>query len=285
MQPREHVRNQLRPVPLVQSNPRSVLDINAPPEVKLQGWPSACAPSSSAQKIPFDPKAEAPPQHTKTFIHKHRAAMDPCLHPSLLLQHGQFLAHHFGPVPHRKMVPQFSYSSTMMHHDITTAMPINWVDDITPRTDDPEWEHKVDERLQWRGSNTGIWHAPHMRWRDAQRVRLMEWATKGYGTNVTVLPATQDALERVGPGAQVRKARYGPAMLDIAFAGQPLSCEAETCDKLKQLFEYRPPQDMKAAGNYKYILDVSPRNLVFNFLTLFVYRSMGTGGRVASSGS
>jgi hypothetical protein len=155
------------------------------------------------------------------------------------------------------MVPQFSYCPTLLHHDVMAAMPINWVEDINPRSDDPEWENKVDDRLQWRGSNTGMWHAKDTRWRDAQRVRLVEWATLGYEKNLTVLMPPKDEHQRAGKGVQVKKGRLGPAMLDVFFAGQPLSCAPETCEVLKGIFEYRQPQNIKTAGNYKYILDVS----------------------------
>jgi hypothetical protein len=154
------------------------------------------------------------------------------------------------------MVPQFSYCSTLLHHDIMPAMPINWMADILPRSDDPEWEQKDDDRLQWRGSNTGIWHDVGTRWRDAQRARLVEWATKDYERNVSVLMPTRDGV-RVGGGVDMMKRRLGPAMLDVFFAGRPLSCASETCDLLGELFEYRKPHNLKEAGRYKYILDVS----------------------------
>jgi hypothetical protein len=261
------------------------LDINNPPEVKLSGWLSACDPISPAWKDPVDWDADVvEPPTKKTFIYKHREAMDPCLHPSSLLLHGQFLSHNTGPVAHRKMVPQFAYCTTMMHHDITTAMPINWVQDILPRSDDPPWEQKTDDRLQWRGSNTGIWHAKETKWRNAQRGRLVLWATHGYGGNITVLPPPKDDRHRVGEGRSVKKSRYGPSMLDIAFAGAPLNCPAETCDILNQVFEYRKQQNIKTAGSYKYILDVSARFHMSVFLASYSRRSMAMGGRVALSG-
>lgn len=232
------------------------LDINSPPEVKLSGWISACDPMSPAWRDPIDYDAEAPPRTEKTFIYKHREAMDPCQHPSFLVQHGQFLSHRTGPVAHRKMVPQFSNCQTILHHDITPAMPINWVEDIS-RADDPPWELKTDDRLQWRGSNTGIWHSKETRWRDAQRTRLVLWATQSYGTNITVLPPVKDDRQKIGEGRSVKKGRYAPSMLDIAFAGKPLNCAPGTCEVLDQVFEFRKPQNLKTAGQYKYILDVS----------------------------
>ena len=137
------------------------------------------------------------------------------------------------------------------------AMPINWVEDILPRSFDPEWDEKYDDRLQWRGTNTGMWHDEDTLWHLSQRSRLVEWATNAYHENVTVLPAPKDNKRAVGKGVLVRKAKYSSSMLDVAFANAPLSCAPKTCEHLKEVFEFRKPQDWKTAGKYKYIIDVS----------------------------
>ncbi|KAF5381689.1 hypothetical protein D9615_005598 [Tricholomella constricta] len=250
------------------------LDMSKPPPANLNGWIAACDPASPARRTPIDWESRAAPPPTKTFIYNHRAAMDPCLHPSLLLQHGQFLSHRKGPVPHRRLIPQFSYSPTLLHHDIVTALPINWIADIVPRTNDPEWEQKIDDRLQWRGSNTGIWHARKTRWRDAQRARLVLWATQGLDGNLTVLPLAKDERMRVGEAVNVRKARYAPATLDIAFARRPGSCASETCEELQKVFEFRQAQDIKTAGKYKYILDVDGNGWSSRFKRLITSNSL-----------
>ena len=197
--------------------------------------------------------------------------MDPCQHPDLLVNHGQFLSHHTGPVPHRVMIPQFSYCPTLLHHDIMAAMPINWVEDILPRSFDPEWDEKYDDRLQWRGTNTGMWHDEDTLWHLSQRSRLVEWATNAYHENVTVLPAPRDNKRAVGKGVLVRKAKYSSSMLDVAFANAPLSCAPKTCEHLKEVFEFRKPQDWKTAGKYKYIIDV---NVVFYLFISLHYSHM-----------
>jgi len=155
------------------------------------------------------------------------------------------------------------------------AMPINWVEDILPRSDDPEWEKKLDDRLLWRGSNTGIWHDENTKWMGAQRVNLVDWATRRFDENVTVLRPPKDEKHRVGAGVEVKQSKYGPALLDVAFAGQPVSCAPDTCEKLKKMFEYRQMQNIKAAGNYKYVLDVSSRL----FLLVFVADEVVLGRR------
>ncbi|KAG6884642.1 hypothetical protein C0993_009359, partial [Termitomyces sp. T159_Od127] len=246
---------QLREQAIKHAAAETFLDINDPPPVKLNGWIASCPPTSPAVLSPLNLDGPAPTPRTKTFIHTHRLAMDPCLHPSLLLLHGQFLSHNKGPVPHRFMPPQFSYSPTMLHHDITPAMPINWIEDLAEDWN-PKWEERRDERLLWRGSNTGIWHARDTRWREAQRTRAVAWATDGDGCgNVTVLRAGKED-QRVGEGDVVKWARWAPAMLDVAFAGSPGGCAPGTCEELERVFEWRKPVDMIAAGRYKYVLDI-----------------------------
>ncbi|KAF7316645.1 SPX domain-containing protein [Mycena chlorophos] len=160
------------------------IDIAHPPAEK-HGWLSACPPFAPARLHPLPPPFEESRPNTgkpsvpgtspsifdidhlekpRTFIHTHRLAMDPCLHPSHMRTHGNYLSHGDGPGPHRLLIPQFSYSTTPLHSDIRPAMPINWVTDDFPHEGRRppvglSWEERTDERLQWRGSNTGIWHA------------------------------------------------------------------------------------------------------------------------------
>ncbi|KAG5653815.1 hypothetical protein H0H81_010283 [Sphagnurus paluster] len=249
------------------------LDMNNPPPVKLNGWIAACDPASPARATPFDWEAPVPPRTTKTFIHTHRDVMDPCLHPDLLRQHGQFISHRTGPVPHRRMIPQFSYSPTIIHHDIVVAMPINWISDLS-RGDDPAWADKFDSRLQWRGTSTGVWHAPGTHWRDAQRGRLIEWANHGLEGNWSVLLPTEDASVNVGEPVQIKKARYAPPSLDIWFAGKPANCPPEFCEEVARFFEFRQQHDFKRAGNYKYILDVDGNGWSSRFKRLITSNSL-----------
>ncbi|KAF8629521.1 hypothetical protein AX17_005647 [Amanita inopinata Kibby_2008] len=247
---------ELKQMALEAARTGTYLDIGKPPEVKVDGWISACAPDSAARTRPIDISSPLPPPRTKTFIHDHRLAMDPCHHPELLRLHGQFLSHNKGPVPHRTMIPQFSYCPTLLHHDIMPAMPINWVEDVIPRSDDPEWDNREDDRLYWRGRNTGIWYARDTQWRLAQRTRLVEWANQGFEGNVSIMNPRSDETERVGEAVQVKRGRYAPALADVAFVGDPISCEDEMCGELDRMFEYRQSHDAKKAGRYRYVMDV-----------------------------
>jgi len=243
-------------MPQILPNASPDIDIASPPPVKLDGWIAACSPTSPARQNPIDMDHPPPPRLKKTFIYDHRLSMEPCLHQTHLIQHGQFLSHNKGPVPHRIMIPQFSYSPTLLHHDIVTPTYINWLEDIDPRSHDPEWDDKLDERLLWRGTNTGMWHAEDTRWRESQRSRFVRWASELNGT-VRVLRPNVSSDERVGAEIEFRKARINPAMFDVMFAGEPGSCSQEVCRDLANTFDWRRLQTIQSAGNYKYVFDVS----------------------------
>jgi hypothetical protein len=93
-------------------------------------------------------------------------------------------------------------------------------------------------------------------WRSLPRIRLVGWANERNGT-ASVLRSTKSKSERVGEGRQVAKARLNPAMLDVTFIGKPHSCTQAVCEIIEEEFEFRDWQDAAAAGNYKYMLDVS----------------------------
>ena len=138
-----------------------------------------------------------------------------------------------------------------MHHNIVSA--VNWAD---PFDIDPDFPDRLDERLSWRGTTTGMEQTEDTMWRNLQRIRLVGWANERNGT-ASVLQPTKSKNERVGEGRSVSKARFNPAMLDVAFVGKPNSCVQPICDIIEKEFEFRKYQDAAMAANYKYVLDVS----------------------------
>ena len=124
-----------------------------------------------------------------------------------------------------------------------------------PRADDPDWKDKLEERLGWRGSNTGIWHAKEKRWRQSHRDFLVSFANELNGTTRVLLPTKLES-ERVGAPKEMRNSRLNPAMMDVFFSGKPLGCEEATCRLLETVFEWKGKQSFSEAGNYKYIFDV-----------------------------
>ena len=143
-------------------------------------------------------------------------------------------------------MPIFSFCSTSLHYNIVTA--IKW--DEEPDVD-PKFQDRLDERLSWRGSTTGV-DFNRDNWKSSHRVRLVGWAYERNGT-APVLQSMKSRNDRVGEGRQVPKARLNPAMLDVAFAG----CEPDVCEILGDQFQTRHWQNAAAAANYKYTLDVS----------------------------
>lgn len=191
------------------------------------------------------------PSLTKTFIHDHFAAMDPCLHPQILHQHGQFLSHEYGPGPTVPPPPVFSYSGSRMHMDIRVATPFNWIDDVPGAK---PFASKADDRLLWRGSNTGIWHADTMRfWRQSHRERLVMFADEVRGSASVLIGGERD--ERFTAKPESTK-RLNGALLDLEFAGGPLSCAPEACEEMRELYEYVSNMGYEDSADYKYLMDV-----------------------------
>ena len=229
------------------------------PEVTERGWVQACAPDSPARRT--NPLSSSPPfvfpPSGKTFVASHRETMDPCKHPSLLVDHGQFLSHKQGPMPERTLVPRFSLCASTLHHDIRPPVPYGWTWSNDPEEGafegDVRWEHKVDERLGWRGRTTGMYAEPNSWWALGQRARLVTLANTLEG-NVSVLGTSEK--EPVGEGQELRRAHVNPAWMDVAFTDMPVGCEAGTCAEMKALWEFRGVQSPRDEGRYKFIIDV-----------------------------
>ena len=223
---------------------------------KNLGWVSACSPDSPARQRPINLDSPPPRSVQKTFISDHLRSMDPCDHPELFYHHGQFLSHNLGPGPQPILIPEFSYCSTVLHHNIRIPTPYSWVEDIYPRSHDPEWDDKFDDRLLWRGSNTGMFHSKTTRWKHSQRDFLVEFANDLDGV-LDVLPYDRSKNEKLVETRELKKDIINPITLDIAFAGQPIACTPEVCDLLKHTYPWHKRQSNKDAGNYKYVIDVS----------------------------
>jgi hypothetical protein len=192
--------------------------------------------------------------------------MDPCTHPIILSQHGQFLNHGPGPSADPYPIPQFSYCSTYLHADIRVPHPGSWISDVEGESsEEGAWEMKEDDRLLWRGINTGVYHSEDRPWRDGQRNRLMELAQRPKGT-ADVLVSDGDGEGETVRVERLKKMKLNHAMLDIAFAGNPGQCEPDACRELQEIFDWRRTMTVREAGKYKYVLDVSLVWLHFHYI-------------------
>ncbi|TDL20413.1 hypothetical protein BD410DRAFT_772680 [Rickenella mellea] len=253
---------------------KTYIDLKKLPPPK-PGWLSACKPSSPARQNPPSFQAAnitdlAPQPKIKTFIRDHHLAMDPCLHPSHLVQVGQYLSGNEGPWPERDLIPSFSMCSTPIHLDILPVPPVG----IEEPHHLHQWEEKVDERLLWRGRNTGIWFGGGMHWRSSQRVRLVRTATELSGT-IKVLRPPREGEEDVGVGVGEEWSRMvvNPAIMDIHFSDQPLG-EDETRELLKEMFTFVEHMSVEDSELYKYVMDVDGNGWSSRFRRLLATNSV-----------
>ncbi|KAF8841138.1 hypothetical protein BDN67DRAFT_929060, partial [Paxillus ammoniavirescens] len=232
------------------------------PAVKEAGWVQACPPDSPAR---LHPPSLPPLSMTtnisslpKTFVASHRATMDPCMHPSLLTSHGQFLSHKAGPFPQHTLVPRFSLCASLLHHDIRPPVPYAWTSGADAEAEgDLPWDMKVDGRLGWRGSTTGMYASPDSAWMHSHRARFVTAMSELAG-NVSVLGVPRDASVPVGVPEEVRMGVINPAWMDVAFAGEPVACDEDegTCEAMEEMWEFRRWQSRREEGRYKFIFDI-----------------------------
>ncbi|KAF8517358.1 hypothetical protein BU17DRAFT_76415 [Hysterangium stoloniferum] len=247
------------------------------------GWAAACPPSSPIHSHVLPPLPAsgapvlAPPFPTKkTFIYNHRLSMSPCLHPTHLTLNG-FLSqfhynHQYGPSPSNTLALTFSICSSPLHSDILTSAPEQFVDS-EGIGNDPDWDDKPDDRLLWRGSNTGTLARPGTEWNVSQRIRLVELATRRGGELKVLLPPdNRDAS--VGHGETLKIGALNAAYMDIAFSGKPTQCRDHICGELERMFEWRKRQSWGDAWMYKYIMDIDGNGWSARFKRLMSSKSL-----------
>ncbi|KAK0442127.1 hypothetical protein EV421DRAFT_596514 [Armillaria borealis] len=107
---------------LLQAKAVTDIDVDKPVPNKDYAWIFSCAPTSPAWKDPIDftCNVSCPPllsSTLKTLVFDHRNAVNPCLHPHLLREHGQFLPWGKGPVlPFPSHAPFFLLNLTASRH-------------------------------------------------------------------------------------------------------------------------------------------------------------------------
>lgn len=238
------------------------------PQQDRSGWSGACPPDSPLYLNPPRRDEEPTPQTPKTFIHDHRASMDPCYHPQHVLTHGTFLTHGTGPNPKRFPAPLLGNCASALHGDIR-ATSMQQASEFA--IDDPRWDDKEDDRLFWRGTPTGMWHHSGVNWRSSQRVRLVNLTGSESSTGqilntgssdfayVTYLNPDVPPGEPVGEPAWHTRRKANNALMDVSFSGPLTGCEAgAVCDEMQSELTWgqRVEAGVHGAGRYKYLLDV-----------------------------
>jgi hypothetical protein len=201
--------------------------------------------------------------------------MDSCIHRENTVMHGSLLSLGGDVTTKRFVPPSFAHCSTSMHADIRTttlAQSSAFIDEM----DDLPWDEREDDRLFWRGSPTGMWHSSHVGrssedWKGSQRIRLVNWTSADAPidsirsgsdeSKVEYLVPPKNGIsenEPVGEAKIVGRRKINRALMDVAFAGEPMQCEEDICAKMaKELaFTDRVEQGRRGAGRYKYLLDI-----------------------------
>ncbi|KAH0581650.1 hypothetical protein H2248_011347 [Termitomyces sp. 'cryptogamus'] len=249
------------------------------PKIHNLGFTSACPPGTPGRSKNYTSDFTYHPnvRTERTFIYDHRLSMDPCQNPRLFDYHTHYVSKSEGISPQPNLVPQFSYSTTSLYHDIQTPSLFGLT--LGPSLeDDPEWEDKKDERLRWRGSNIGMVNSEKTRWRDAHHSRLISLATDLNGTANVLIPGRveDEGWWRVGGGTMVKKSLLNPSMLDVAFVGDPMGCDIQFCRYMETQFEWRKKRELQDtdAGKYKYILDIDAKGPSTEFKRLMSSNSL-----------
>jgi len=228
-------------------------------DMSYLGWGGACPNSSPLRRAPppapFPPSVDVPAAQPKMFIYSHRDSMDACTHPDLVHTVG-FLSGHYdrGPGPQEAHRLLFGMCKTEgLHGDVLTVASEMWTEDVGY---DPAWENKTDERVVWRGSNTGILANPGTPWKMSQRVRLIGMLNNRNGSHEVLLPTEPDEI--VGEPVKRRSSWLNDILADTHFTREPIQCEQGACEEMKKMFDWRGMLTQTQQNQYKYVLDVRP---------------------------
>ncbi|KAI5119394.1 hypothetical protein M0805_005937 [Coniferiporia weirii] len=254
------------------------------PPIDRLGWSAGCPHDSPLYLNPPEVGQEPTPQTSKTFIHDHRATMDPCYHPQHIVTHGSFLFLDVDPVPSRFTAPQLSNCATSLHIDIHATSMSQSSEFVE---DDPEWEDKEDDRLLWRGSPTGMWHRDGLSWRACQRVRLVNLTgpvspddpaakTDPDYLYTYYLRPGRPANGPVGEPVQRDRQSLNDALVDIGFTGDVSGCEPPVCEVMQQELTWKSYMDTspRGAGRYKYHIDIDGNGWSSRFRRLMSTHSL-----------
>ncbi|QRV74770.1 glycosyltransferase family 90 protein [Ceratobasidium sp. AG-Ba] len=274
--PYQFIASDLKEAALDAAKHHTHLDQTSIPHQAYAGWIDGCPANSNLHvqqsKQKWDVRPDMQERHAarpKTFIHDHVASMDPCTHPDLVHINGFLAGHGQGAGVRRVIVPAFSMCTTPLHSDIRTIPIEMWTEDVGI---DPVWEDKPDDRVLWRGSNTGILFAPSQPWNLSQRARLNVLTNEQEGVRSVLRPLGPD--KAVGHPVEEKSKELNERMMDIAFAGPPIQCEEPVCTQMKDIFAYRGKMDFSAANRYKYIMDIDGNGWSARFKRLMTTNSM-----------
>jgi len=89
-----------------------------------------------------------------------------------------------------------------------------------------------------------------------------------------ILPPDRSRNEKLVEMREMTKSRINPAVMDVAFAGHPISCAPDVCDIVKHAYPWRERQHNKEAGSYKYVIDIDGNGWSGRFKRLITSNSL-----------
>jgi len=100
-----------------------------------------------------------------------------------------------------------------------------------------------------------MYHSKTMFWENSHRDYLVRWANELTDT-VAVMPSNTSESQPLQSLREMRRSRLNPAILDVAFGGDPVLCAPDTCKLMREIYPFRPIQGRGREGQHKYIIDV-----------------------------
>ncbi|ORY21979.1 hypothetical protein BCR39DRAFT_474188 [Naematelia encephala] len=238
-------------------------------DLTLRGFSNACPPNSPMRKFNRYAQLTSPTPRTsletKKFVSSHSELFDLCAHPELVPLHGAVSGKN--PVVHQ-LQPIFSLSKTNFHADVLGVPTEQWVEDIP---DLIPFEKRKNDRLMWRGSNTGAFHSSSTTWSNSHRARLVRFANwdgsagdNRWGAELGVHLLPRPKAMSKGGGKTLKQGVEDVDWLkvmewmDVGFVGKPIQCEDAdgTCQTLSEEFPWLPMMSQEDALQFKYIVDV-----------------------------
>jgi hypothetical protein len=185
-----------------------------------RSWSTMCPPDSrikaesDATRDRLDRFNNTSTLHT--FIADHYRSMDICEHPEMVPLHGTLAGVNLQGGP---LTPMFVLAKTRLHGDIL-GVPVEQVVDGMRHI---PWEHKVQEKLIWRGRNTGSTYSKNTPWRATQRPRLVEVANAEHGElELLGPPAGMGGKTVAEDRTRIPRAMANRYYFDIAFVDEPI---------------------------------------------------------------
>ncbi|KAG7570939.1 hypothetical protein FFLO_01137 [Filobasidium floriforme] len=224
-------------------------------DTTVRGWEAACPYGSPARRLTPSNRGAAGLALGKTFVQDPSVSQfDICNHPEYMDLHGALN----GRRPHvqQTLLPTFSLSKTALHTDVLGVPMEQWMESLPTIP----WERRTQDKLLWRGSNTGAYYSDEIDWRKTHRVRLVELASGG-DEMVDVIPPPRwgkgdDDQERDGDEEEEDD---DPMMCNPSTYGRRIECEESdgTCSQLASEYVWSTQKmTHEEALEYKYVVDV-----------------------------